>query len=1399
MPTKTKSFEFSGTDRFELQERLGAGGMGVVYSAHDKMLDTKIALKTIRSPTSDLLLRLKNEFRAMQDIRHPNLVGLGELFEAEGAWFFTMDLIDGIDFVNWVRMRGRHAVDVTGKGSGESPKRKSFERAVTQLAPSSDPAAEADTQHSSDPASRRRLASTQSGQHPPESGGAAPGTLPGFGSNDSPLPGQGSEDRPLIGLGTGPGLHSRADMDLAERMSSAGMAGLGSSDPQGEKPPSSNPLAKPLAGLGSGEQTPLTGPVSRAKSGYQVTFDEERLRAALVQLAEGLMALHASRRVHRDIKPTNILVSREGKVIILDFGLVREKDAEYSTGPFPVGTAAYMAPEQAASREVGPAADWYAVGVLLYECLTGQLPFSGAPLQIMMEKQTDEPPRPSAVVPDVPADLDALCAALMSYTPEDRPTGDKVLQLFGSEDGTVSRRRILSTPSRRTIFVGRERELAVLQGVWEDDKSAGPVAALLHGPSGVGKSETQREFVRNLRAKEPRLIPLVGRCLEHELVPYKALDGVVDSLSEALGRMPKDQVLQVLPRHADVLARVFPVLERVVVSYQITRIRQESLEPHEARAMAFRALKALLAHLADIHPVLVVIDDIQWADADSKTLIDALLTTPDAPAFTLVATLRTPTDREEARQLVAESEKIFPCRTERIGLAGLSEDESHELATRLLTLGTDAPDKEAARADMITAEAQGHPLFVHELVRHAHSLDAAPHDQRGQLLRLDDAIFDRVSELERPLRHLVEVVALAGRPIPQEVVMHATDQVAGDLVRHLSVLRVGHLVRSGGVKLDDTVEPYHDRVREAVTARLDSGVRTQWHKKLSVALEALGHTEPELLAFHLEGAGEVERAARFAAEAAKQAAEALAFGRAARLYRLALNNWPEEEDEKRRLLWIELGEALAAMGHSAEAAEAYLQAVPGAKRADALELECQVASQLLRGGHVTEGLTAMKKVSAAMGMRLPKSSFGAITSLLFRRLQIRLRGMRYRKRDESQVSAEALMRVDINHRMATAISGVDQIRGADFSTRFAIAALNLGEPRRICNALATESAYMAGSGKGDSRYARKLLKTVKGLLQERKDPAVQCYLLGANMLKAFMDGHWRDAHNHAQEAEVLSLKHRGMAYERGVARFFQISCLWYLGELAELERRVPEMAQDAQSRGDLYAGSGLVLGLMNVVFLNREGADAARQRIDSMMECWPLKDYQLQHYDALLARTQIDLYLGKGQRALDRVDKDWKPLRKSFLLTVPGISSEAVHLRARALLAAAAEIPDEDRSDRKKLLRRAEKDAHRLEKIKLSWTPAFAELLRASVQELRDNRHAAIACLERAVDQLKQVDAHLYRAAARRQLGKLLATEGQDDAGDSERHLVAGTSYMEKQGVADLDHFTAMLAPGFPR
>src|SRR6187431_845265 len=86
---------FDGNRRFKLLRQLGAGGMGVVYEALDQQRDTRVALKMLREPDADLLYRLKREFRGLRDLHHRNLIGLDELFEEDGHWFFTMELLDG--------------------------------------------------------------------------------------------------------------------------------------------------------------------------------------------------------------------------------------------------------------------------------------------------------------------------------------------------------------------------------------------------------------------------------------------------------------------------------------------------------------------------------------------------------------------------------------------------------------------------------------------------------------------------------------------------------------------------------------------------------------------------------------------------------------------------------------------------------------------------------------------------------------------------------------------------------------------------------------------------------------------------------------------------------------------------------------------------------------------------------------------------------------------------------------------------------------------------------------------------------------------------------------------------------------------------------------------------------
>ncbi|HZY87070.1 MAG TPA: serine/threonine-protein kinase, partial [Gemmataceae bacterium] len=541
-----------------------------------------------------------------------------------------------------------------------------------------------------------------------------------------------------------------------------------------------------------------------------------RLRAALRQLGDGLAALHRANVLHRDVKPANVLVTREGRVVLLDFGLATaELDAaglHQSVQPRLLGTAAYMAPEQAAGKPVSASSDWYAVGVMLYEALTGRLPFRGSLTEVLLDKQQHDPPRPRDLVPDVPDDLDALCVDLLRRAPEERPPGAEVLRQLGAEAGPASPAAVASAAGAEGPLVGRQRHLRALTDAFEAVRQGRAVTVCVHGRSGVGKSALLRCFLHGL-SESGRAVVLAGRCYEQESVPYKALDSVIDALSRYLERLPPLEAQALLPRDMGPLTRVFPVLGRVEAVASAPGRAPDSSDPKEVRRRGLAALREMLARLADRRPLVLAIDDLQWGDVDSAALLGDLLRPPDTPALLLVASYR------------SEDAATSPClrhllragaETDRRELAvePLSPEEGEELALALLP--GEAADRAVAAA--IAREARGNPFFLHELAQHAQAGPLPAHGADTGV-SLQEVLWARVLGLPEGDRRLLEVVAVASQPL-READACAAAEVGAEGPQALARLRAARFLRTAGPAEREEVETYHDRIRETVTGRL---------------------------------------------------------------------------------------------------------------------------------------------------------------------------------------------------------------------------------------------------------------------------------------------------------------------------------------------------------------------------------------------------------------------------------------------------------------------------------------------------------------------------------------------------------------------------------------------------
>jgi serine/threonine protein kinase len=1195
--------DLSVTDRFQILRRIGAGGMGTVYEAVDRERNVHVALKALRNMDAASLLGFKNEFRDFQHLQHPNLVSIGELFSKEGEWFLTMELIDGVNFLQYVRPR-----------------------ALVRVAPSV-PASTSD-----------------------------------------------AYDDTAIGL---------------------------VEEPVSVVPPPS--------------------------------FNEGRLRAALQQLALGLTALHAAHKVHRDVKPSNVLVSQQGRVVLVDFGLATDVvDRDHQSENVVVGTVLYMAPEQAAGRPVAAPADWYAVGVVLYEALTGQVPLSGPVMEVLLNKQHVQPASPRTINPNAPEDLDALCMDLLRFNPSERPTGEQVLQRLGVHAADLTTASIRSF-SGSSFFVGRDRELAALRERFDASKRSAQIVAL-YGESGVGKSALVRRFAADLTERHGAVV-LIGTCYERESVPFKAVDGLIDSLSRYMSRLSEAEAAALLPRRASLLAQVFPVLQRVE-AFAIAPRRpfgEEAPDPRELRSRVFVALRELLGRLADRSPLVLVIDDLQWADADSFALLSEVLSVPDAPASLLLATVRTATEDEGAPELLPDMRAI------KVGR--LPASESHELAQALLR-NARAPD--GVTAEQVAREAGGHPLYIDELIRYA----SATGSRSQTAIQLDEALWARIIQLGPIARRVLELVCLSGSRLIQHTAARAAGIGFGDFTKQVAALRVAHLLRTTGVRSTDAVEPYHSRVRGAVLAHVSSEISVAHHRRLALALETSGQPDPEALTTHWREAGDVDKANHFAMLAAEKAEKAVAFDRAVRFYQLALQSVPAAEQPQE--LRLRLAHALENAGRGGEAGEAYLAAAETAEPAKGLELRRRAAEQLLISGHIDRGLEILHDVLAAVRMKIADTPRQALMSLLVTRAKLRLRGLGFRERSATQISSDALTRIDVCWSAGISLALVDSLRGADFHARSLLFSLRAGEPYRISRSLAMGSAAEVLVGEKGAKRAAKLHQAATELADRVGNPHASGLVRLMAGIAAFLQGHWRIARDNSEAAGEIFREHcTGVAWELDNASLYPLWSRIFLGELQGLGTHASQLLANARLRGDLYLETNLKTRVFNMSWLAADRPDRAQADVEAGIKQWSQKGFHLQNYFALQSLAEIELYRGDGGRAQALIEPQWAKLSRSDFFLVQMMRIEMRYLRARCALATAKAIP----AQATKNLATAIDQARALDRERARWAAPLAQLIRGSVLAMRGERSAADAMLASACARFEEADMWLHAMCVRRRLG----------------------------------------------
>lgn len=665
----------------------------------------------------------------------------------------------------------------------------------------------------------------------------------------------------------------------------------------------------------------------------------------LGQAADALGHLHAQGIVHGDVKPANLVVTREGRLVLVDFGISRHFHRTHDSGPsvgdaglggpdgVSSGTPGYAAPERH-DGHLGPAADVYGLAATAVALLSGAPPSVGQPCW-------DGVPQSEAI--------ERALRRGLAIDPVRRPrSGAELVELLRQQvhaPGSVGRpaapsnpataRAIASdavpvdAPSERTVsappplpralvatrthsFVGRSAELETFRGAWREALGGERRLVMLGGEPGIGKTELA--IAAAAAARRDGAAVFYGRCDEGLQVPYQPFAG---ALAQALDDAAAAGGHPVLGRLASELVRLVPDLgERVPGIGPPMRG-----DPGTEQYRLFEAVGAWLQAAAALRPVVAVLDDLHWATRPTLQLLRHVTTASEPARLLVIATYRdTELDRRHPLvELLADLRRVGDVR--RVGLGGLDLGEVAALLEARTGHALSEPGRDLART--VHTETDGNPFFVRELVRHLIEVGVLAKGADGRWVvhvvrtplavpeGVREVVARRLARLPEPAQQCLQIAAVAGDDFSLPVVAAAGSFEEDAVMAALEQAVDARLVVETGAK---RFRFAHALVRTSVLGGQIQARQSRAHRRVAEAIEAVYADD---LADHLtelarhyaaaSSAGDGTKAVEYANRAGDLAMTRLAYDEAAECYSLATDLLtstadPVDERERCRLL-----------------------------------------------------------------------------------------------------------------------------------------------------------------------------------------------------------------------------------------------------------------------------------------------------------------------------------------------------------------------------------------------------------------------------------------------------------------------------------------------------------------
>ncbi len=1070
------------------------------------------------------------------------------------------------------------------------------------------------------------------------------------------------------------------------------------------------------------------------------------LRQVLAETASAIRFLHDCDVIHRDVKPSNLMITPNRRAMLLDLGLAMRSGKstvglQLVDGAKIVGTIQYLAPEALCGESQTFASDWYSFGVLIFETITNSFPPiavdpKNKDLTLRYQINTEAL---RAKLEGLPEDLVSLCIDLLSADPRLRPLGNEIIQRLGAEDS-----QSLSFAAD-TICLGRDGILEEMTLSFKEPQQSGKLV-FLHGESGIGKTTVLKHWTRSQRLADDSLLLLHISCHLQDHTPLRALNLLAQQLVTLLPELPRDLWEDLTASEGAEIVYGFPQMQQLIgvqPRQKDTAIGVQELAAR--RAAGLHALLYWLRELSKRRSVIIVIDDAQWADADSGRLLSQLFSSSSGfQGLMLIADQGSSVKSPLVESMLSLLSSLEQPVIKQLELKPLDKSICAQLLEKWSTaVGLQL---QPAICTDLTRRSAGNPFLLREVlsayVCHVSQfglddeawLKSARNQGRGSHLR------SRFSLLPISMERVLQYLAIADEPLGFHQLHTVSRVLPHELLPLVNYLASQGWIRINGASLDSELEIAHDRFRDVVLDSMPEDRIYRRHYRIARTLSSESPPPWARIAHHYWEAKRFREAAACYMEAARNSARSCAHIEALWFLERAFHpNADRSVMEHRNALRLQ-ADCYAASGKSAEAIETYRAlATSSNDQVESHLLTCLMGEQWISQGKLSEGIGCLAGALGDLGVTAGGGSSWYASMRLWmeaRQLAASYHGNRISSRGFEPFSATE----QCLNRIGTALVFLDIELGTNLIIALANASAHRGSDSDRAITMLRWGALIALGGRRSRSNAAKWIRGGRRLAKISGNANAMALAQMCTFIWLFAHNRFQRAQFHGRKAlnayRMAGLTHQ---WEFGFIQWMLLIQNWYAGDLKALIEATKELRIQWQGNRDIVWSFWIHTHSAHLAELVADQTEEGRQAIAIVEAETKDQPFQSPKYFQWISALRQELYEGNIEAAQQIKEAGWNQFVASSLSKLTHYMWVANSLRFCWCLAAANSNP----ASKDMLLKEATGICKQLRNIQ---DPLFALVAQAQELVVRAmlGKIAARSRWAEVIDDLRRADMGLY-------------------------------------------------------